>query len=61
MKCLNNIPDIYTEMQKIISLLAHIDLKHIKELIEAISEMFNLVMDILEKLKPWDDNSSYID
>lgn len=47
MKWVENIPDVYAEIQKIIALLANIDFKHIKELIEAISESFKLVMDIL--------------
>lgn len=52
MKCFNNIPDIYNDVLTIIYLLQNIDIKHFKELMEAIIKIFDLVDEILHAITP---------
>jgi len=62
MKWVNNVPDMYNDILEIINLLENIDLKHILQLIEAITKIFNLVDTIIKDLAPWADikDSDYI-
>lgn len=62
MKCVNNVPDIYNDVVTIINLLEHIDIRHIADLIEAITKIFELVEKILNLIKPCADvqDSDYI-
>lgn len=55
MKCFNNVPDMYSDLLQIISLLKHIDYKHLKELIEALTKIFDLVIKVVEGILPCAD------
>jgi len=52
MKCFKDCPDIYNDILEIIALLQNIDIKHIQELIEALSKIFELVSKILISVDP---------
>ena len=62
MKCIDDVPNIYKDIIKLIELIQHIDIKHLSDLIKAIQEIFDIVSDIIIAVKPCADipDSEYI-
>lgn len=53
LKWINNLPDVWPEIEEIIQLLEHLDFRHINNIVKAFEKIFALVVEILNELKPW--------
>jgi len=51
LKCINKVPDIIQQINEALETLKHLDIKHIKELVDAVMKIIDAVKKIMDSIK----------